>query len=335
MQNFRTHIETLSIYALMGCCFVFFQCENNEENKTLIPKQTNNYKWIYKPEGDYFFGPDTKQLKEGKWYTNWVPNDHTFVKDSFGKWHIFGITHPLVEAESLIGNVHQGEYASFHAVSSKTNFNETIERHHYQDLPKVLSPKERPGEMLSNHAPYIFKKDGLYQMIYGPSPIRLATSSDLYKWETKGKLFHEIEGARDPSLLFHDGTYYIVYCSKKCVKMRKSSDLKNWSEAETILVTNKFDPESPSLIFHNDAFYLFVCSWDGNWDGKDIKGAYQNTTYVYHSKDKIRFGTDHEKEITTLKSHAPEIFKDENNQWYISSVEWPYRGVSIDKLNWE
>lgn len=319
----------------MGCCFVFFQCENNEENKTLIPKQTNNYKWIYKPEGDYFFGPDTKQLKEGKWYTNWVPNDHAFVKDSSGKWHIFGITHPLVEAKSLIGNVHQGEYASFHAVSSKTNFNETIERHHYQDLPKVLSPKERPGEMLSNHAPYIFKKDGLYQMIYGPSPIRLAASSDLYKWETKGKLFHEKEGARDPNLLFHDGTYYIVYCSKKCVKMRKSSDLKNWSEAETILVTNKFDPESPSLIFHNDAFYLFVCSWDGNWDGKDIKGAYQNTTYVYHSKDKIRFGTDHEKEITTLKSHAPEIFKDENNQWYISSVEWPYRGVSIDKLKWE
>ncbi|MEJ2383420.1 MAG: hypothetical protein P8Y54_03385, partial [Xanthomonadales bacterium] len=36
----------------------------------------------------------------------------------------------------------------------------------------------------------------------------------------------------------------------------------------------------------------------------------------------------------TLKSHAPEIFQDETGNWYISSVEWPNRGVSVDKLEW-
>jgi arabinan endo-1,5-alpha-L-arabinosidase len=38
--------------------------------------------------------------------------------------------------------------------------------------------------------------------------------------------------------------------------------------------------------------------------------------------------------MRTLNAHAAEIFQGENGQWYISSVEWPYRGVSVDKLYW-
>jgi beta-fructofuranosidase len=119
------------------------------------------------------------------------------------------------------------------------------------------------------------------------------------------------------------------------VKLRKSKDLINWSEPITILKTKTFDPESPSLIFFNDTFYLFVCSWDGNWDQKEIVGAYQHKTYVLHSDDPLNFGTDSEKQVAILNSHAPEIFQDEDGRWYISSVEWPYRGVSVDILRWE
>jgi beta-fructofuranosidase len=290
---------------------------------------------VYKPSGDRFFGPDTKTLKEGQWYDDWVPNDHTFVKDEKGTWHIFGITHPLVETDPLSKGIHEGEYASFHAVSSATTFKETLTEHHYSDLPKILAPKERPGEVLANHAPYIVKKDGLYHMVYGHSPIRLAVSSDLSKWEPKGNLFTERDGARDPSLLLHDGTYYVVYCSVKCVRLRTSKDLIHWSEAHTIFNADSFDPESPSLICHNNTFYLFVCSWDGVWDQKDIQGAYQHKTYVLNSDDLMDFGTDSEKQVAILNSHAPEIFQDEEGQWYISSVEWPNRGVSVDKLEWE
>lgn len=326
----------VKFFLLLGLSTLLCQCKSKSpEEQLLIPKQANEYVWIYKPSGDYFFGPDTKHLKEGQWYDDWVPNDHTFVKDENGKWHIMGITHPLVESNPIHEGIHEGEFASFHAISSSTSFKETLKEHHYSDLPKILPPKERPGEPLANHAPYIIKKDGLYYMIYGPSPLRLAVSSDLSKWELKGNLFHESDGARDPSLLSHNGTYYVVYCSVKSVRLRRSKDLIHWSEPETIFTSTGFDPESPSLIYFDKSFYLFVCSWDGNWDGKDIQGAYQYITYVYHTKDTLNFGIDDEKQITTLKSHAPEIFRDEDGKWYISSVEWPYRGVSVDMLKWE
>ncbi|MFY0626953.1 MAG: family 43 glycosylhydrolase [Reichenbachiella sp.] len=322
-----------------------FQCgTKTEEKKILIPRQANEFVNIYKPAGDYFFGPDTEFLKEGQWYEEWVANDHTFVKDVEGNWHIFGITHPLVESDPLQEGIHDGEYASFHAISKAKSFKESLQENHYSDLPKILPPSERPGEVLANHAPYIVQKDGLYQMVYGHSPIRLAVSKDLNAWTPKGNLFTEsaemmdstalFGDARDPNLLFHEGTYYVTFCSTKSVRMRKSTDFINWSEPITIFETEIFDPESPSLIFHNDAFYLFVCSWDGVWDQKDIVGAYQNKTYVLLSDDLLNFGKDAEKQITTLNGHAPEIFQDEDGDWYISSVEWPKRGVSIDKLEW-
>lgn len=304
------------------------------KHKILIPIQSNNFVEVYKPSGDVFFGPYTKELKEGQWYDRWIPNDHTFVKATDGKWHIFGITHPYTDPK--LGNIHQGEFASFHAISSVDSFQKTVEENHYKDLPKILPPKERPGEITANHAPYIVKKEGLYYMVYGHSPMRLATSSDLYKWTPKGNLFIEEKGARDPNLLLYNGTYYITYCSEKCVRMRTSKNLIDWSEPKTILKTTSFDPESPSLIFHNNTFYLFVCVWKkGQWDYKELKGAYTHVTNVYNSNDLMDFGTDNDKQITTLNGHAPEIFKGEDNQWYFSSVMYPNFGVSIDKLKWE
>ena len=117
--------------------------------------------------------------------------------------------------------------------------------------------------------------------------------------------------------------------------MVTSKNLMNWSKPRIILKTNKFDPESPSMIFHDNTFYLFVCAWVDDWDGTDIQGAYTHKAYVYNSDDLNDFGTDDQKKITVLKGHAPEIFQGEDGQWYISSVEWPYRGVSIDKLEWK
>ncbi|MFC1763778.1 family 43 glycosylhydrolase [Planctomycetota bacterium] len=318
----------------LGLSILLSSCQLTGAKKVFTPKQANEHVWVYKSSGDAFFGPDTPHLKEGQWYDEWVPNDHTFLKDENGKWHIFGITHPLVETDPLSIGIHEGEYASFHAVSSATRFKETLKEHHYSDLAKVLPPKERPGEPLANHAPTIVKKDGLYHMVYGHSPIRLAVSPDLSTWTPKGNLFSENDGARDPSLLFHNETYYVVYCSLKGVRLRESKDLIHWSESKTIFESETYDPESPTLIYYNQSFYLFVCSWNGIWDGKDIQGAYQHKTYVLHSKDPFDFGVDGEKQITTLKGHAPEIFQDEDGQWYMSSVEWPNRGVSVDMLEW-
>ncbi len=319
-----------SLFAIGITCFVF-QCKTKANEDILIPVQNNAFVEIYKPSGDYFFGPDTPRLKEGEWYDKWIPNDHTFVKDTLGYWHIFGITHPYVPTQPI----HEGEFASFHAIASEKGFKNSTKQHHYKDLPKVLPPSDRPGEINANHAPYIVKKDGIYHMIYGHSPIRLATSTNLKTWQPQGNLFEEAKGARDPNLLFFKDKYYIIYCSEKCVMMRTSDDLKHWSDAKIILKTENFDPESPSLIYHNNTFYLFVCAWVGPWGGKELQGAYTHETHVYASKDIENFGTNNEKEITVLNAHAPEIFQDEEGQWYISSVVWPNIGVSVDKLTWK
>ncbi len=311
------------------------QNTSTKSQRVKTPRQANQFVHVYTPAGDFFFGPDTQSLKEGQWYDVWVPNDHTFVQDDDGKWHIIGITHPYVNPDPAYGGIHQGEYASFHAVSSGGAFESSLTEHHYTDLPKILPPKERPGEPLANHAPYIVKRDGLYQMVYGPSPVRLAVSKDLSSWEPKGELFSQKGGARDPSLIRHKGTYYLSYCSRRSILVRSSRDLLNWSEATTIFTADSFDPESPSLVFYNDTFYLFVCSWDGVWDHKEVQGAYQHKTYVFQSDNLLDFGVGDEKRITTLNSHAPEIFAGEDGQWYISSVEWPNRGVSVDRLYWE
>jgi hypothetical protein len=66
------------------------------------------------PAGDVFPGPDAAELIAGRFYDDWVPNDHCFVRDESGRWHALGITHPLTD----VSNVHAGEHLLFHASGS-------------------------------------------------------------------------------------------------------------------------------------------------------------------------------------------------------------------------
>lgn len=43
---------------------------------------------------------------------------------------------------------------------------------------------------------------------------------------------------------------------------------------------------------------------------------------MLQSDDLLNFGTDDEKQFSILNFHTPEIFQDEEGQWYISSAEW-------------
>ncbi len=157
-----------------------------------IPVQDNDFVTIYHPKGDYFFGPDSKFLKEGKWYDEWVVNDHAFVKAEDGRWHIFGITHPEILSDPLNLGIHQGEWASFHALSYATDFKKTLEDNHYDDLSKILAPKDRPGEILSNHAPCIIKKDqGRHDYLYWEFNERQGPLQAILK--DNRKLIHRVE----------------------------------------------------------------------------------------------------------------------------------------------
>lgn len=294
------------------------------------PRRIGDYVTVYRPAGDRFPGPDTPELKAGQWYDDWVPNDHAIILGPDQRWQAFGITHPLTST----ADVHEGEFQSFHAVAPPGKLADVLRDNSWHDRPKILPPVERPNEILPNHAPYIVRRASKFWMIYGPSPMRAAVSTDLQKWIPKGTLFHDSQGARDPNLLLWQNRYIMTYCAMDQIRARTSEDLMRWSEPRTILtMPQDIAPESPSLIRYNETFYLFVCGWDGIWDKKTVQGAYQHRTYVFQSDDPFQF--DGDNALTTLEAHAPEIFQDREGNWYISSVEWPERGMSIAKLAWE
>ena len=299
------------------------------DTKIRVPRIEGSYVHIYQPAGDVFPGPDVAGLRAGQYYPEWVPNDHCFIKSPDGSWHAFGITHP----RTPLDQIHAGENLSFHAIAPPGNLADVMREGAWKDLPKVLPPSERPDEIEANHAPYIVPKDGLYHMIYGPAPLRYATSKDLHEWTPKGPLTNAPAG-RDPSVIYWDGAYHILVCGRHEVLMARSEDLVTCTQTRRILkMPDGVDAESPSIVRYNDTFYLFVCGWDGNWDRKELTGAYQHVTYVYQSDDPYVFDAD--KLVTRLESHAPEVFQDENGDWYISSAQWPQRGVSIARLIWE
>jgi beta-fructofuranosidase len=297
--------------------------------KVRVPRIDSPYVHIYKPAGDVYPGPDTAGLKADRYYDEWVPNDHCFIKGADGRWHAFGITHP----RTPLDQIHAGENLSFHAIAPQGELHEVLRAGAWKDLPKVLPPAERPGEIEANHAPYIVLKDGLYHMIYGPTPLRYATSKDLHEWTPRGPLPGAPAG-RDPSVIHWQGAWHIMVCGRHEVLLARSEDLVTCNDTRRILkMPDGVDAESPSIARYNDTFYLFVCGWNGQWDKKDLTGAYQHVTYVYQSDDPYSFDTD--KEVTRLDAHAPEIFQDEHGRWYISSAQWPHRGVSIAALVWE
>ncbi len=316
-----THYEWVRAYVLKP------QPAAGDGKTVSTPRIAGDYVNVYNPGGDVFPGPDAADLIAGKYYKNWVPNDHCFACDASGRWHAFGITHPLTKVEA----VHAGEYQSFHALAPPGTLKEALKAESWKDLPKVLPPSERPGETPANHAPCIIKREGLFHMVYGPTPIRYAVSNDLNHWTPKGPL-PGAPGGRDPHLFVWNDTYYLIVCGDHDVRVATSRDFKTWTERGPILTMKPgVDQESPFVVRHNNTFYLFVCGWNEVWDKKDIQGAYQHTTYVYQSDDPLKF----EHEVAVLDAHAAEVFQDEAGDWFISSVEWPHRGVSIARLVWE
>ena len=319
--------------------------------KILVPKILGEYTHIYKPSGDVFPGPDSLELKTNQYYSDWVPNDHSFIKGKDGRWHCFGITHPKTSDYAI----HDGEWLLFHAVSDEGELFATLKENSWKDEKKVLPPIERPNESNAIHSPYILKLDDKFVMVYAPAPFRYAESDDLYNWCPLGELFKNTDSkidnsqvinnqtpqeleyivstgmtGRDPMILLYNNIYYMVFCSSQnTVELTTSKDFKNWTKPVTIFKCKETEhPESPILIYREGYFYLFWCLWD-----KTQGSPYSDKTYVFVSQDPFNFNG--LSPITELEAHAPEIFQDEYENWYISSAERPKRGISIAKLVWE
>ena len=110
----------------------------------------------------------------------WYINDHTFIRDVNGTWHMFGITHAAPADPD-----HEIEFA--HATAP------TLQGP-WKKHPSALIVDTASGE---KHlwAPHVILVNGIYHMFYNAGgeddkhQIKLATSTDLFNWKRFGTLF--------------------------------------------------------------------------------------------------------------------------------------------------
>lgn len=242
---------------------------------------------------------ESGSLSGGPFYVN----DHTVVKGSDGKWHLYGIFH-----QEPFGPDHEFDF-----VHASTR-GEKLEVMDYQGI--VLRYQPEIGE---THiwAPHVERdRDGSYVMAFHSglpdnhlSRISLARSVDMKTWTRVGPqpLFHDICVARDPMLKKFGATWVMYYtrCDDKKTQVsgvayRTSLDLITWSAPQMALTLPGTTPmfnsgftESPFVFEKDGWFYLSFTSYPIEW----------NATQVYRSRSPFRFSG---APVARLDSHAGE-----------------------------
>lgn len=278
-------------------------------------------------------GSEWNVLFKPEIYGNYV-NDHSIIKDVQGNWHLFGIT-------SKTGNPSDERYF-VHGISATKLFAGNM-----KEVGKVIDTGTCAW------APGVIESDNKYYMYYGPSPTKLAISTDLKEW-----MGYEINLIGNPPLSCHRDHFvmklndytWIMYVSGikdgyGAISCLVSNDLLNWRFVQYALTSSENAPlkpawgafESPYVIKLDNIYYLFVTYTDCN-----IKN-YQNTL-VFASENSYDFGNytgdnHNDMVVTTIPVHAGEIIKDDDS-YYITTCGWnnmdiPIEGaVSVAKLDW-
>jgi hypothetical protein len=258
----------------------------------------------------------------------WYINDHCFIRDDSGLWHLFGITatEPAKPSE---------EKLLLHATAS--DLSGPWAKH-----PPVMHMDPAAGETVV-WAPYVIKHDNLYWMYYcggGTShtqyQIHLATSSDLFSWMRHHSNPIIVDGydARDPMVL-RDGVRWILYyCATEApeggnhvVAAATSADLIHWSDHRTVFRSPKTGTfggptESPFVVVRNNRYYLFVCTNDP-----------YNDSAVYVSDSPFHWNP--EDVLMRFGAHAAEVVEGGEGKWFLSSAGWGQGGLYIADLHWD
>lgn len=196
-------------------------------------------------------------------------------------------------------------------------------------------------------APYVFRHDGKYWMVYGDwANICLATSTDGKNFARHrnlegrpqlnfaGKMDRSRNG-RDPMVIPIKGKWYCYYTAHPDNKgydyVRTSEDLINWSEERIVAAGGAsgggpYSAECPFVVEPQAGhFYLFRTQVYGQ----------KAQTMVYHSHDPFDFGiaNDEVHYVTTLPVAAPEIFR-YAGQWYMAALLPSLKGIQISRLEW-
>ena len=278
------------------------------------PETTTDYIKIYDPS-----------IGESQ---QWYINDHCFIYGHDGKWHLYGITHPEP--------MNPGDEDEFAHATCKT-LHGLWKKEPYA---LVVRPDLKETYLW---APHVIKHKDTYYMYYcaGGWPndqhqISVATSKDLYNWKRYSKNPVIVDGydARDAYVL-KDGDRWILYYTatstpkggNHIVAAVTSTNLLDWSKPvivyKDILTGTWGGPtESPNVVRRGDYYYLFIGPRDHDY----------RHTCVYKSKDPLKW-TDKDH-VARINSHAAEVVRDFNGDWYVSHCGWGQGGVYLARLNW-
>lgn len=258
----------------------------------------------------------------------WYVNDHCFIRDPAGTWHLFGIHHPEPADP-------QNEKAFVHVSSANLTGGPWVKH------APALEADEQYGEQLL-WAPHVIWHNNLYYMFYcagGPNEayrIQLATSPDLWHWTRSpdNPLFQDGFHARDPMVLRVNHQWVLYYTATSrpnggnhIVAYRVSDDLLSWSDRQVAFT----DPtegtwggptESPFVVPKGGRYYLFIGP-RGGYVGTDV--FVSDTPYAWQLGD----------QVAHIPAHAAEVIQDENGLWYVSRAGWGQGGVDLAPLWWD
>ncbi len=284
-------------------------------------------------EWQHIFNPnDTRSEIDTTWYTN----DHCFAKGPEGRWHAYGIIgHKPIDPW-------EGETRFFHISADK------FIQPKWQDHDYALTAKAGAERVL--WAPHVFEESGTWHMFYNIGNMQdhartyaswgqlcRADSKDMSNWERHplNPQFSDPGHARDSYVFKDNGVYYYYYTKtvnevdlRSAVAVRTSPDLENWSGSK-IVHTQPLkcnwggDCESPFVVKRGGVFYMFIC----------LAMTDYNKTHVYWSTDPANFPK--ENLVCELDSHAAEVIKVSDGEWYISNTGWDKKGLYIAPLKWE
>ncbi|CAM4254617.1 beta-fructofuranosidase [Paenibacillus endophyticus] len=291
-----------------------------ETKRKLIPVQEGPWQLLFQPQmtGNYV-------------------NDHSLVAAADGSWHLFGIT-------SLLEGINPEHERYFvHGWGSTLLGGLTNEA-------KTMDHGTRAW------APGVIGHGGRYFMLYGPSPTKLAVSSDLHHW-----MNHEPELVGEPLEACHrdhmvmqlNEETWLMYAvgvkeGRGCVSVFVSNNMIQWRFVQYALVTEQSAPlrpawgavESPFAFKHEGYYYLFITYTDCSKDN-------YNDTVVFRSSNPYDFGSYDGaggglKMITRLFGHGSEVILNQGDgHWYMTTCGWrgmgtPHEGaVSIARLAWK
>jgi arabinan endo-1,5-alpha-L-arabinosidase len=260
--------------------------------------------------------------------SEWAINDHCFLRDDAGTWHMYGIAYPKpflpFDADNFA-----------HATAKK------LTQTPWNKHPFALTTDPAVGE---EHlwAPYIIRHNGRYFMYYCAGSkdhsryrLHLATSPDLKTWTRHPENPLVVDGfdARDPFILRWGDCWVMYYTAttrpeggNHVVMAATSDDLIHWKGRTVVLrdpsIGDYGGPtESPFVVQRGPFYYLFCGPREG----------YLGTT-VFRSRDPFHWSLD--DHVGYLKTHASEVVRDTDGNWYLSHCGNGQKGLYLAPLYW-